>query len=75
MTFEDDVIQLSRLANQLYGDLQTAPNEQAALQLIADAFEKVGEIAIAEHILTNDGRLLEGEAKANNPLHGKVLQS
>lgn len=57
MTFEDKVVRLSRLASQLYGDLQAieaSPDfnngckEQHALQRIAEAFEEVGSIALVQ---------------------------
>jgi hypothetical protein len=47
MSTEEQVVRLSRLAGQLYADLHDITDEQQALQVIADYFEKVGEIALA----------------------------
>lgn len=49
MSDDTNVIYLSRLAAGLYDDLQEAPDRQSALQLIVEAFEKVGYTAIRSH--------------------------
>lgn len=47
LSLEDKVVRISRLAGQLYADLKDViGNEQQALQVIADYFEKVGEVAV-----------------------------
>jgi hypothetical protein len=46
--FEQQVVRTSRLAGQLYADLKSLglDNEQQAMQIILDYFEKVGEVAV-----------------------------
>lgn len=42
----DQVDRLTRIANQMLGDLEQATNEQQKLQIIFDAYEQVGVMAI-----------------------------
>jgi hypothetical protein len=51
MSDDTNVVYLSRLASSLYDDIQHAPDRQSALQLIAEAFEKVGYTAIRSHTI------------------------
>lgn len=53
---EEKVTRVSRIASQLLGDLNALPDvhishrvDQRALQLILDAFEEVGVVAIESH--------------------------
>jgi hypothetical protein len=42
----DQVDRITRIANQLLGDLERTTNEQQKMQCMLDAFEEVGVIAI-----------------------------
>jgi len=51
MSDDTNVVYISRLAAGLYDDLQEAPDRQSSLQLIVEAFEKVGYTAIRSHTI------------------------
>lgn len=65
MTAENQVVLLSRLAGQLYADMRDViDNEQQALQVIADYFEKVGEIALAGQSHADESAWLDADIRA-----------
>lgn len=51
IAMEENVVKVSRLAAKLYDDVMAAPDRTAALEVIVEAFEQAGDIAIKSHSL------------------------